>query len=120
MENNADKLQEQQEKKTVGIPFQKGYDPRRNYEGRPGQTLKEFQKVEFQNMSPEEKRAFLAKVDPKTRWAMAEGNPATETNLGNKDGKPFIIKVEPELAEQNGINERTIDNREGQDEIPSD
>jgi hypothetical protein len=79
MENNTDKLQEQQEKKTVGVPFQKGYDPRRNYEGRPGQTLKEFQKVEFQNMSAEEKREFLAKVDPKTRWAMAEGNPATET-----------------------------------------
>ena len=116
MENNTDKLQEQQEKKTVGVPFQKGYDPRRNYEGRPGQTLKEFQKVEFQNMSAEEKREFLAKVDPKTRWTMAEGNPATEVG-GEIKHKVQILPGEEIERNDIQISSEPITDSEGQDKI---
>lgn len=118
MENNADKLQEQQEKKTVGVPFQKGYDPRRNYEGRPGQTLKEFQKIEFQNMSVKEKREFLAKVDPKTRWAMAEGNPATE-HEGEITHKIQVLPSEVIDKNDIQISPEPESHREGQDSLQS-
>jgi hypothetical protein len=71
-------------------------------------------------MSDEEKEAFSRDVNNEMIWKMCEGNPATESNIGNKDGKPFIIKIEPELAEQNGLDPSTIDNSERQEPIPSD
>ena len=34
-----------------------------------------------------------------------------------EEGQPIIIRVEPELAEQNGINPSTINNSEGQESV---
>lgn len=44
--------------------------------GRPkGQSLKEYWRMKFQEMTPEEKEAFSQKVGLDTIWRMAEGNP---------------------------------------------
>lgn len=53
--------------------FKKGND---GGPGRPkGQTLKEYWRMKFQQMTPEEKEAFSEKVGLETIWRMAEGNP---------------------------------------------
>ena len=86
--------------------------------GRPkGKTLKERLKEKLALMSDEEMDEFLKGIAALDKWKMAEGNPANDTNLGNKDGKPFIIRIEPELAEQNGLNPSTINDSEGQEPI---
>jgi hypothetical protein len=47
-----------------------------NLNGRPkGQTLKEYWRQRFADMTDEEKAEFTAKVTPEQIWKMAEGNP---------------------------------------------
>jgi hypothetical protein len=112
--NIADK---QQSNSIIGVPFVKG-DPRINRAGRPkGMTLKERLKEKLSAMNDEEMDDFLKGIAALDKWKMAEGNPATDTNIGNKDGKPFIIRIEPEIAEQNGIDESTINDSEGQEPV---
>ncbi len=54
-----------------------------NPAGRPkGQTLKEYARQWFSEMSERDKKDFLAKLDPHVVWRMAEGNPAEEKKLG--------------------------------------
>lgn len=59
----------------------------------PGQTLKEFWRMKFQAMTPEEKEAFSEKVGLETIWKMAEGNPH---NTGEQkqeiDFKQVLVK----------------------------
>lgn len=60
-----------------------------NPAGRPkGQTLKEHIRQRFLEMTPEEKDAFIAKLDPIDVFKMAEGNPHTTTDLTSGD-KPL-------------------------------
>ncbi len=50
--------------------------------GRPkGQTLKEYIRQRFLEMTNEEKDAFIAKLDPIDLFKMAEGNPHTTTDM---------------------------------------
>lgn len=49
--------------------------------GRPKNTLKEYDRQRFINMSDEEKEAFLSLIDPAMRYRMAEGNPTEDKNI---------------------------------------
>ena len=62
----------------------------RNDGGRIKNPLKEFQRQEFENMTQEQKRKYLADIDKYKRWTMAEGNPDTSTDI-TSDGKPLIL-----------------------------
>lgn len=66
-----------------------------NPAGRPkGQTLKEYIRQKFFNMTEEEKEAFIAKLDPIDIFKMAEGNPHTTTDV-TSDGQainPVLVK----------------------------
>lgn len=50
----------------------------------PGKTLKEFAREFYMLKTDEEKREYLAKVEEKRpgfAWQMAEGNPASSTDI---------------------------------------
>jgi len=79
-----------------------------NPAGRPkGKTLKEWMREKLFNMTDEEREEFIKKVPESYRWAMAEGNPKTETDITSKgesiivDAKTLAIakKFEEELKE---------------------
>ena len=80
----------------------------RNNGGRVANPLKEFQREEFANMTPDEKRNYLKEVDKYRRWTMAEGAPDTKTDITTKGEKieftPAVAKVvdefESKLKEQ--------------------
>lgn len=59
--------------------------------GRP-KGLKNFDQERFANMSDKEKLSFLERISPEIRYKMAEGNPASTTELTGKDGG--AIKIE--------------------------
>lgn len=53
-----------------------------NPSGRPkGQTLKDFAREWFADMSPEDKQEYMEKIPPEMVWRMAEGNPAQHTDV---------------------------------------
>ena len=84
--------------------------------GRPkGQSLKEYSREMLAAMTPEERQEYLKGLPKEAIWKMAEGNPP-QVLEGNKD-KPLIIKIAPEIAEQNDITSDTINNSEGQDKV---
>lgn len=86
--------------------------------GRPrGTSLKEYWRQKLADMTEEERTAFSQDLNNELIWKMAEGNPATETNLGNKDGKPFIVNIVKEIAEQNDIDTSTSTDSTGQTPI---
>lgn len=119
------------EENTAGQHKKQKYEWLKKYQWKPGQSgnpagAKPGKKLKtrvaelLMKMTDEEMKAFLEEVSPELVWKMAEGNPITETTIGNKDGKPFIIKVEPELAEQNGLDASTINNSTGQEPVQGD
>jgi hypothetical protein len=80
----------------------------RNNGGRIQNPMKEFQREEFRNMSPDQKREYLKLVDNYRKWTMAEGNPDNSTDITTKGEKieftPAVAKVvdefESKLKEQ--------------------
>lgn len=52
-----------------------------NPSGRPKNTLKDFMRHHFMDMSDEEKAAFLKDIPKEIRWRMAEGNPSQEQEI---------------------------------------
>ena len=62
--------------------------------GRPkGQSLKEYWKQRFSEMSQEEKEEFAKRVSPELLWQMAEGRPKQDTELTGKEGGELIVKI---------------------------
>lgn|SRR3990167_10757044 len=62
--------------------------------GRPkGQSLKEYWRQRFFEMTEEEKVAFTEKVGNDMIWRMAEGNPETKTDV-TSGGKALILPSE--------------------------
>jgi hypothetical protein len=63
--------------------------------GRPkGQSLKEYWRQRFADMTDEEKAEFTKKVGVDTIWKMAEGNPATATDVTSGGEKLTINLVQ--------------------------
>lgn len=69
--------------------------------GRPkGKTLKEYQAEKFRAMTDEEKEEFLKEITKDTRWKMAEGNPATATDI-TSGGEKITITFDESFKERN-------------------
>jgi hypothetical protein len=49
--------------------------------GRPKGTLKDFQRQQFMEMTPEQKADFLKDIPKDVRWRMSEGNPSQEQDV---------------------------------------
>ena len=69
--------------------FMKGISGNPN--GRPKNTLKDYVRKKFMEMSEEEKEEFLKGVSPETQWKMGEGNPDNNTDLTSKGEKIFEV-----------------------------
>ena len=100
------------------MPFSKG-DPNINRKGRidGGGGLKDYDRKKFQEMSDIAKDEFLKTLTPELRYRMAEGNPATNTDL--KFAGELKIVVSKETAERYGLSvtQDTEDNSEGQTQV---
>jgi len=80
--------------------FVKGYDPKRNYEGRPkGKTLKEFARDMLMSMEGDEKLEYLKELPKETVWKMAEGNPENKTDV-TSDGKSLFNNEQKEASKK--------------------
>lgn len=74
-----------------------------NPNGRPkGKTLKEFAREYLESLPDDEKIEYLASLPTEIVWKMAEGNPATNTDITSKGDK--IVFMPTELLTKNGIN----------------
>jgi len=83
----------------------------RNNGGRVKNTLKEFQRQEFEKMSDDEKRAYLETIDSYKKWAMAEGNPENNTDITSK-GQAILVTAQ-EAIDRHAISRDTEQSNEG-------
>jgi len=74
--------------------------------GRPkGKTLKEYARDYYMLKTEEEKRAYIEWLEEKKpgfAWTMAEGNPATNTDI-TSGGKPIYMPAE--LLSKHNLND---------------
>lgn len=68
-----------------------------NPSGRPKNTLKDYLRNKFTEMTEEEKEAFIKDINKETQWKMAEGNPHStqDTNIDAKvevSGVDIIVR----------------------------
>ena len=74
-----------------------------NPKGRPkGKTMKEWAKDYLMTLDEDERENFLDGLPKEIVWRMAEGNPATNSDI-TSGGKP-IIMLTPEIAAKNALN----------------
>ena len=89
--------------------FKKGVSG--NPGGRPKGGLKAYDRAKFEKMSDDEKDEFLKTLTPELRYRMAEGNPATNTDL-KLDGV-LVVQIAKEIAEKHDIDTSTEDDSKG-------
>lgn len=66
-----------------------------NPNGRPkGKTLKEFAREYLMSLPDDEKVEYLESLPTDIVWKMAEGNPATNTDITSKGEKILVMPTE--------------------------
>lgn len=75
----------------------------------PGQTLKEYWRKRFQQMTEEEKMEFTAKVGNDVIWKMAEGNPKNDIE---HSGTLNIGQVLDDIEHGSTTEEQTVENEQ--------
>lgn len=68
--------------------------------GRPKKTMKVFAREFLESMSEEARIEYFSKIEPDIVWRMAEGNPATNTDITSGGDK--ILVMPAELINKNG------------------
>ena len=87
-----------------------------NLKGRPpGKTMKEYSRDYLARMTTEEKDEFFVGLPKIDIWKMAEGNPATETDVTS--GGEKIMVVPAELIEKNDITSKPVQDSEGHPQV---
>jgi hypothetical protein len=98
MEEETDKQVPKQLKPYIWKKGQSG-----NMNGRPkGKTLKEFAREYLESLPDDEKVEYLASLPTEIVWKMAEGNPATNTDITS--GGEKILVMPQQLIEKNATN----------------
>lgn len=58
--------------------------------GRPRSSIKDYLKMKFSEMTPQEKDEFIKLIPPEMQWRMAEGNPSTNMEVSGEMTKKII------------------------------
>lgn len=83
-----------------------------NPAGRPKEkTLKEYAREFLSNMSEEARIEYFKELDPEVVWKMAEGNPATNTDITSKGEKIAVLPAE--IYDKRHLTPQPSDNSEG-------
>ena len=105
----------------------KQYDWLRGYQFQPGQSgnpggrpkgsksLKTFAKEYLENLPNEEKIEFLSALPEELVFRMAEGNPATNTDITSKGER--ILVMPPELINKNESDQKPSVDSAGQAQV---
>jgi len=73
-----------------------------NPAGRPkGKTLKTFAREYLESIPDEDKLAYLASIDPRIVWEMAEGKAKQEIEADVK--ATLVVEISEAVAKKNGI-----------------
>lgn len=86
--DNQSTNNDKKDKVTPLLPFQWKKGQSGNPLGRPkGKTMKEYAKELLECQTEEERQEFLHGLPKEVIWKMAEGNPASQTDLTSKGEK---------------------------------
>src|SRR6187402_428984 len=100
---NTDKQEKKQGAANL-IPYMWKKGQSGNPNGRPkGKTLKEFAREYLESLPDDEKIDYLASLPTEIVWKMAEGNPATNTDI-TTNGKELPTPI-INVFRDNGISE---------------
>lgn len=93
LDNESKSADKQQGKQLIPYQWKKGQSGNPN--GRPkGKTLKEFAREYLESLPDDEKVDYLASLPTEIVWKMAEGNPASQTDITSKGDK---IEAKPDI-----------------------
>jgi len=73
--------------------------------GRPKKTMKVFAREFLESMSEEDRIEYFSTLNPEVVWKMAEGNPATNTDITSGGEKILIMPAE--LINKNDSSQNT-------------
>lgn len=102
MMENDNTAQQRKNRKEWLQPYQFKKGQSGNPSGRKaGKSLKEYAKEMLATMTDEERQEYLHGISKEVIWKLAEGNPATKSDV-TVDG-PITIQISGEIADKNGL-----------------